>query len=276
MIESLHTLRAIETEALVAQEASSFIKRRPKDSKTVLGLYGISLFGFERGRLMRASYLPIRFVDDLLDGDALGSDDPLLYAQELRKHIETNSLSKTPIERQLHYALDILESKAKPTDKPRIDFCNAIDAIIFDRVRASERRVLSAEEIEQYYRNAFDPVMNITFLAIDSELRINDIPSLSYGQGRIYSARDFKIDWERGIINVPNDVILSAGLSSFSPFEEVGGNSLIHDWFQQSLIITKPDLLDAQLILRQSREKQTQAVIGSLISPMLKFIDAMY
>jgi len=267
-------LRAIETEVLAAREAYSFIKRRPGDSDTVLGLYGISLFGLERGRLMRASYLPIRFVDDLLDRDAGGIDDPLLYAQELRTHIANNTLTTTPIEQQLHYALDILESKAKPADNPRMDFCNAIDAIIFDRIRASERRVLSAEEIEQYYRKAFDPVINITLLAIDSKLRINDFPVLSYGEGRVYSARDFKIDWERGIINVPNEVILSAGLSSSSPFVEVESNPVIRDWFHQSLTITRPDLIDAQLLLKQSQEKQTQAVMNGLISPMLKFIDA--
>lgn len=265
--------REIETEILVAKEAVDLVKRRPGYAKMVAGLYLLSLFGPERSRVMRASYMPIRFVDDLLDGDAQGVTDPLAYVQDLNHRIATDSLTNSRIERQLSYSLDVLESKAKSNDDPRGDFVRAIDAIIFDRERASERKVLSAKEIEQYYRNAFDPVINITLLAIDSNLRSGDIPVLSYGQGRVYSARDFEVDWKRGIINVPGDVVSSAGLSPRSSFDEVGGNPKIVDWFHQSLAATKPALLEAQLLLRQSGEKQTQVVGNSLISPMLKFIE---
>lgn len=264
----------IETEILVAKEAADLVKRRPSYAKMVAGLYLLSLFGLERGRVMRASYMPVRFVDDLLDGDAQGIIDPITYAKDLNSHIASNSLTNSRIEKQLRYSLDVLESKAKANDDPRGDFVKAIDAIIFDHERASQRRILSAAEIEQYYRNAFDPVMNITLLAIDSKLRSDDIPALSYGQGRVYSARDFEVDWKRGILNVPKDVISSVGLSSSSPFEDVKGNPKIIDWLHQSLSATKIDLLETQLLLKRSGEKQTQAVGNSLISPMLKFIEA--
>ncbi len=266
--------REIETEILIAKEATALVKRRPSYSKMVLGLYLLSLYGLGRSRVMRASYLPIRFVDDLLDGDAQGEGDPLTYAQELSEHITTNTLTETPIERQLCYALDVLESKAKPNDNPREDFVKSINTIVFDRVRASERRILSAKEIEQYYRDAFDPVINITLMAIDSNLRCSDIPALSYGQGRVYSARDFKEDWNRGIINIPGEVISSAGLSSVSTFEAINKKSEIIDWLHRSLAITKHDLLDTQLLLSQLQEKRTRVVCNSLITPMLKFIDA--
>lgn len=266
--------REIEIEILAAKEAVDFVKRRPGAIKMVAGQYLLSLFGLERSRVLRTAYNPVRFVDDLLDGDAHGVVDPLFYVQDLNHRIATNSLVNSRIERQLRYSLDVLESKAQPNDNPKRDFVRAIDAIIFDRERATHRRVLSAEEIEQYYRNAFDSVINITLLAIDSNLRSGDIPVLSYGQGRVYSARDFEVDWRRGIINVPGDVVSTAGSSPRSSFEEVGRNPKIIDWFHQSLDATKPDLLEGQLLLRQSGEKQTQVVGNSLISPMLKFIEA--
>ena len=266
--------REIETEMNSVRESVDLVLRRPNYVKNVIGLYVLSFYGIERSRLMRASYLPVRKVDDALDGDAPRAKNPLLYANNLRNNIARNQLGKSPEEQLLRYSLEALESKAKPNDDPRGDFVRAIDAIIFDRERASMRRVLSAEEIEQYYRNAFDPVINITLLAIDSNLRSGDIPVLSYGQGRVYSARDFKVDWQRGIINVPQDIISSAGLSPLSSFEEVGENPKIIDWFHQSLAVTKPDLLEGQLLLRQSGEKQTQVVGNGLISPMLKYIEA--
>lgn len=123
----------------------------------VLGMYLLSLFGLEQSRVLRASYLPVRYIDDLLDGDANGTGNPLFFAHELREHIVNNTLTSTSIERQLRYSLDVLESRARPSDDPRGNFVRAIDAIIFDHVRALERRVLSAEEIEQYYHDAFDP-----------------------------------------------------------------------------------------------------------------------
>lgn len=266
--------REIETEIFVAKEAADLVKRRPSYVKMVAGLYLLSLFGLERSRVMRASYLPVRKIDDALDGDAPKIRDPLAYARLLRAGIANKILGKSSEERLLQYSLDVLEAKAKQNDDPRGDFVRAIDAIVFDHERANQRRILSAEEIEQYYRNAFDPVINITLQAIDSNFRSRDIPVLSYGQGRVYSARDFKVDWQRGIINVPGDVISAAGLTSGSPYGEVGGNQKIIDWFHQSLTATKPDLLDVQLLLRQSEEKQTQVVGNSLISPMLKFIEA--
>lgn len=266
--------KEIETEILVVKEAVDLVNRRPSYAKMVAGLYMLSLFGLERSRIMRASYLPVRKIDDALDGDAPKIRDPLAYARLLRDGITNKTLGKSSEERLLQYSLDVLEAKAKQNDDPRGDFVKAIDAIVFDHERATQRRVLSAEEIEQYYRDAFDPVINITLQAIDSNFRSRDIPVLSYGQGRVYSARDFAVDWKRGILNVPEDVISSTGLSSSSPFEEVGRNTKIIDWFHQSLATTKPDLLDAQSLLRQSEEKQTQVVGNSLISPMLKFIEA--
>lgn len=266
--------REIETEILVVKETADLIIRRPSYIKMIAGLYALSLFGSERGRLMRAAYLPIRKIDDALDGDAPKIRDPLAYARQLRNGIANATLGNTSEEQLLQYSLDVLEKKANQNDNPRGDFVNAIDAIIFDYQRGRQRKLLSADEIEQYYRNAFDPVINITMQAIGSNFRSRNIPALSYGQGRVYSARDFKVDWERGIINVPGDVISSAGLSSSSSFEEVGRSPIIIDWFHQSLRSTKPNLLSAQLLLKQSGEKPTEVVGNSLISPMLKFIEA--
>jgi len=265
--------REIETEIFLAKEAVDLVKRRPNYAKMVAGLYLLSLFGPERSRVMRASFTTVEFVDDLLDGDAQGIINLLAYVQDLNHRIATDSLSNSRIERLLRYSLDVLESKAKLNDDPRGDFVTAINAIIFDHERASQRRVLSAGEIEQYYRNAFDPVINIALLAIDSNLRIGDIPVFSYGLGGAYSVRDFEVDWKRGIINVPGDVISFAGLSPHSSFEEVGGNPKIIDWLHQSLETSKQYLLKTQLLLRQSREKRTQVVGNSFISPMLKYIE---
>lgn len=267
--------KEIETEFLVAKEAVNLIYRRPNFTKLVAGLYTLSLFDLENSRIMRASYVPIRFIDDLLDGDIKFNGNPLLYALELKENIKNNSLTKTRIEKKLKYAIENLESRAKDDDNPREDFVRSIDSIIFDYYRARERRIFSHTEIESYYKMAFDPVINIALMTVKSSIRSKDIPALSYGQGRVYSARDFSIDWQRGIINVPKEVLNECNLNSSSSVSEVQSNQTYKSWINFSLQQTKPDLIKTQTFLKSLNEKQTFLICNRLISPMLKFVDKL-
>lgn len=264
--------KEIQTELLVAREAGILVQRRPKFVKLVAGLYALSLFGLENGRVMRASYLPVRFVDDLLDGDAKFYGDSLSYALVLKENIKNNSLTKTGVERQLKYSIDSLEQRATSDDDPRGDFVRSIDSIIFDYHRAKERKVLTFSEVEDYYKIAFDPVINITLMATGSSIRSKDIPALSYGQGRVYSARDLVTDWQRGIINIPKEVLDECSLNSASSVSEVQNNRKYKSWIEISLQQTKPDLIKTQTFLKNLNEKQPFLICNSLISPMLKFI----
>lgn len=262
-----------EVELLTAQEALKLIRRRPHFVFMVLGQYALSVFGFERSRTLRAAYLPIRYVDDLLDGDAYGITNPLDFIQQLQRRILEDQLTDSSIDRQLNYALSILEDKARLNDQPRLDFVRVIDTIVFDRLRAQERRLLTGDEIEQYYRSAFDPVMNISLQAIDSQLRSSNVPALSFGQGRVYSARDLRTDWTRGVINIPGEVLFAAGLTAHSPLDEVKNNIIVIDWFKENLRQTKLALLATQILLKKLPERQTQVVCNRLIVPLLKYIE---
>lgn len=262
----------IATELFSAYEAINFVARRPKDLDTVLGLYALSIYGINRSRTMRAAYLPIRHVDDAIDGDDPKISDPLAYANNLKNGLKNDTLGKSSAEQLLQYALDSLERKSKQGDDPRKDFIRSIDSIIYDGNRAPNRSLLTEEEIQSYYYEAFDPVINITLMALDSDLRSKDLPALSYGQGKVYSARDLKIDWQRGIINIPTHVLIEAQLNNQSTVKEIVDNDIVTEWFKNDLETTKSDLLRAQKVLLDSQEKQTIAVCGRLVSSMLSYI----
>jgi len=265
--------KEIKAELNSARESIDLIERQPSLVKNVIGLYALSFCGLPQGRVLRSSYLPVRKIDDALDGDAPKIKDPASYVRKLRDGIENNTLGNSTDEQLLSYSLNALEAKAKHGDNPRDDFLSVIDAIIFDHERASERKVLSGEEIEMYYHKAFDPVVNITLLAIDSQFRSKDVPALSFGQGRIYSVRDFEEDWNRGVINIPGDVISTAGVSALFSFEEVNDNQIIRSWLKQSLMMTKQDLLKTQLLLTQSHETRTRFVYGTILASMIRLIE---
>lgn len=259
------------TEKDVAKEAWGIISTRPDQFKTVAGLYLLSIAGKEKGYTMRTSVFPMRNVDDGLDGDLL-VEKPLEMATDIQRQIETNQFNENdPNAMMLKSSLEILERKALPEDNPRQDFLDLVGAMIFDHERQQERRILTAEELDDYFVNTFDTWVNIMLLAIDSKLRSNDIPALSYAQGWIYSMRDLPIDWERGVINVPQETLTEAGLNADCSLDQLLASDIVFYWFTQSLSLLKPELVSLREQLKDSGERATYLVCNKFISSMLKF-----
>lgn len=272
---NIFILQLMRHELVVAREAAVLLRRDPaKYVRGVVGMYLLSTKGIELGSTFRSAYYFVRHIDDVLDGDRHVSSDPLGYVQDLRNQVETgnfrNGFSMGTLARN---AVVNMERKAKLGDNPRADFLDAIDAIFFDHERSKQRVVLPEAEIDLYYRRAFGPVVNLTLIGINSSLRSPDVPAMSYGQGRVYSVRDFDQDWVRGTINVPKEVMASAGLTNLSELDEVKGSSEVKSWIQALLSSTKPELLELQKYLKTTPEKLTAAIFGGLIGPMLRIIE---
>lgn len=131
----------------------------------------------------------------MLDGDSQIADNPLDYALSLRSQIESGIYSDKPaIIGLARYAISALERKSRPGDNPRLEFLNVVDSIIFDYQRSRERRPLSSEELENYYKRSFFPVVNLMLIGLGSRFRASDIPELSFCQGRVYTVRDLEDD----------------------------------------------------------------------------------
>lgn len=216
-------------EALAGKEAFRLLKRSPeKYIRGVSGLYILSLADSEVGRLARASYFFIRHVDDVLDGGGVPISDPFSYVISMRDQISTGEFRETPpIVELARYALIVFGERAQEGDDPKQDMLNAIDTIVFDYERSRKRRPLSADGLEDYYRSAFFPVVNLMLIGLGSKFRATDIPGLSLCQGRVYTVRDLEEDWEQGIINVPNETLSQGGLSPNSPLQNVKSSSVV-------------------------------------------------
>lgn len=265
----------MKAELIVAKEAAVLLRRDPvKYFRGVTGMYLMSIKGLEMGSTFRSAYYFVRHVDDVLDGDRQVSCDPLAYVQDLRHQVETgNYRNGMNIGILAQNAVVNLERRAKPGDNPRADFLDAIDEIIFDYHRSQERRLLTAKELEAYYRRAFSPVVNLTLIGINSSLRSKDVPVMTYGQGRVYSARDLNDDWPRGTLNVPGEVLEQANLTPNSTLETIATSAHVRRWFQTILSKTRPELKELQKQLMGSSEGLTSVICGGLISPILRFID---
>ncbi len=256
-----------------AREAFRLIRKEPPGQfGLVLGLYALSCKERELGKVARSSYFFMRHMDDLLDGDMKTGVNPLPYALEVRRQIETDDFPGTPsISTLADYSIRTLNSRSREGDNPRKDFLTEIDSIIFDHERSKERRVLAEVELDEYYWRTFSPVVNILLIGLKSQLRAKDIPALSISQGRLYTIRDLGTDWQRGIINIPQEVLNTAGLNRNSSIEQLRQNQLLQDWFRKQAAISKEELIPLQKQIKETGEGLTLAICNHLIRWMIDF-----
>lgn len=219
-------------EQIIASEARRFAGKDPTKRKLVAGLYALSAVSPELGKVARASYFFIRHLDDLLDGEMTGVANPLEYTEHLREQIIQGRPGTTrSIGRLASYALPVLEKRGHPTDNPRADFVQVIDAMVFDYHRRQTRQALSGAELTDYYHHVLDPGANLMLMGFRSVIRVNDLPSFSPNLGRLYSVRDIRKDWELGFINIPTEVLIDGQLDPDMPFDILVRNQFAQDWF---------------------------------------------
>lgn len=264
-------------EAFCLKEGVTLIKRDRRFISHIAGLYLLSFKtsgNIETGRLARASYFFFRDLDDRVDGVREHDGSPLHYALNIRHQIESGRFSSTPeIVELAKYSIPVLERRARQDDNPRQDFIAVIDANLFDYERRHERRVLSTEEIQQYYQATFPPLLNILFVGLGSALRARDVPNMANCQGAVYTVRDLEEDWNLGIINIPNEVLQEAQLTSSRGIDEVRTNHIVGRWLRDGLDRVRPQLLSLQEQFGRLDEPATSFLCNGLVRSMLKFTD---
>lgn len=262
-------------EILMAKEAVGVLKRRPDKFKNVIGQYLLSFLDCEISRNGRAAYFFIRYMDDLLDSDRRlpNGAQVLPHVAAIRTQIETGEFTREPkIIELAEYSLDAIQKKALTNDNPKQDFLDVIDIMVFDYHRRQTRQELSAEQLQDYYQKTFYPLHNIMFICLGSNLRATDIPTFSLCQGQVYSIEHLQADWRVGIINIPKEVLKTAGLTSHSPFEAVKKSPEINAWAQNELQKSRIELLSLQKMLQTSTEGITTKIYNGLIDSMMKAI----
>lgn len=264
-------------ERLSAVESAKLIAREPiKYGGLVAGMYLLSVKDYEIGKTIRAHYLFLRHIDDYLDE---GQQKPgkLFYVLNIRDKIESRKfIGKPKIAELAKYALEVLEKKARPDDNPRQDFLAIIDSMVFDYERGKERRVLGNEALNDYYHNTFFPTVNLTLMSLESRFRAIDIPALSYSYGRVYSVRDLEEDWQRGVINIPREILQEAWLTQFSSIADLKRNPIVKQWLLREVSESLSALIATKIQLQRSSERITPILCNGVIKTASKLITQYY
>lgn len=259
-----------------AREAIRLAKKDPPSNITlVLGLYALSCKDKERGKVARSSYYFMRHMDDLLDGDLKADGNPLSLALDIRQQIDSESYKDwSPLSQVARYSIDTLRARSNEGDDPKADFLQAVDSMIFDYGRSKERRVLTRSELDEYYRHTFSPVVNILLVGLKSKLRTQDVPAMSITQGRLYTLRDLAVDWPRGTINIPQEVLEEAGLRADSSLSDVNSNDVIRTWANTECEETLDDLNGLKKYLDENAEPLVNLICVRMTKWMIKFAEA--
>ena len=231
----------LNIEADCLHEAVRFWHKDPT-KKTLIALLGASsLFLPEKGTLIRSVYYFFRGIDDLLDGEYAGTSvtsDPKGYAEDIKDQILKNGtvLPRDRIARLGNYAVPKLFKLASKNDNVNRSINTLIDEMMFDYDRRQTRAVSSADRLKQNYTDGLDETLNLLFVGLGSPIRSGDIGPYSFAQGRLYSARDLKKDWELGIINIPSEVLVErTHMTPQTAYAELITEPLIGRWLKDEV-----------------------------------------
>ncbi|OGH07947.1 MAG: hypothetical protein A2W22_06785 [Candidatus Levybacteria bacterium RBG_16_35_11] len=261
----------MQAEFSQAREVAAVLSQNPRKYINRL-MIGVQLYAVncEMGRASLAFYSTLKRIDDSLDGDRFDIENPLEYANDIAVQVLEGRLSTDNL--KLANAFSFVERRIRDGDNPRKDFVSSVNAMIFDHQRSQERRVLTKDELQEYYSNSFTPVINILLIGINSNLRARDIPEFAMAQGRIYSIRDIVDDWTKGIINIPTEILSLANLSAQSDIEKVMLSETIASYFESELTKGKIEIARLEQKIEAQGEPVSSRVFKLLLKPMKKYI----
>jgi len=220
----------LEARKVVLQESMRVVGRDPKKySKMVLGLWLMPLV-IRGTEVAKDAYFFMRHIDDALDGDLDLKQNPLIYIEDIRKGVVNRNKSDNPVCILAERSLKILEKRKKEGDNPKKDFLDGIDGMVKDYKRMQTREVLLGNDLRQNHISSFGPHHNISLVGIGSNLRSKDIETFSYCQGLAYGIQDFDTDWQRGLVNIPREILGMSRLTGEHRSEEIKSNSIVREW----------------------------------------------
>lgn len=235
-------------------EARRFIAKDPTKKRLAVFLGASSLLGIKTGTLTKSTYYFLRGLDDLLDGEYVGTgapQDPKEYALDVKQQVQRGViLPKDRLTRLGSYALPRLQKKERSNDSTEQSMATLIDEMVFDHDRRINRTAITKDRLWQNYTQTLDESINILLLALGSSVRSTEVPDYSLAQGRLYSVRDLAKDWNLGVINIPIETLADARVSTEDTYNEVASNSTIQNWMYAETQQGVASMSDAIAVVR--------------------------
>ena len=239
---SEEVLESLRIEALCLREFVWFVRRHPRYLVMFFALFRASFPRWRKTRVLRAAYCLAQHVDDVLDGDRRIKENPEDYVLAVVRGLR----GETPFGRttadQLaefvgaelgRYESERDYSRNSPRDHPRSDLVKLFEVLLEDRRRMDARRTLSAEALAEQHRLTFFYSLNLTLILAGSNLRADDAPDVVAALAWCSPVRDLTLDLEKGLINIPAEVLARAGWNGDPAILETALDTpAVQDWLR--------------------------------------------
>lgn len=151
-----------------------------------------------------------------------------------------------------------------------------IDGMMMDQERRPTRASVPHEKLVNYASLFFDNFVDVTLIALGSDVRSAQVPNFGSSQFGLYSIRDLKKDWGLGIINVPQETLDAAGLSTTAPYETVIENEVFTSWYQSEKATGIQGMNDTLDRLRDMKDPYARIMLrglakGAMKGPFIEF-----
>lgn len=265
-----------ETRKIIREESTRLVERDSEKYKKMVAAICLAPV-IRGGGVIKDAYFFMRHVDDVLDGDLILKQDPLDYAQNIREDIlKEKQNPKYPIEKLAFRALGKLEKIKKGDNDPKNKFLDGIDGMIDDHKRMADKVVLEIPQLRESFIKTFGPHYDIALMAVRSDLVGSLGVNTFYNcQGFAYGIRDLEVDWPRGLINIPKEVLKVSNLEVSSDVSEVIGNRVVKEWIGDESNKNRADLTRFYGELAQNKdEKFANLIVRGLGKNVMGILEA--
>jgi phytoene/squalene synthetase len=232
-------LETLRIEALCLSEFWGLVRRHPRYLRVFFALFRASLPGWRQRRPLRVAYCLAQHVDDVLDGDrpATPADvEPEAYVRALLVVLDGGPLSRPAEEAGTAELLAAyLATALEPATTGMKDELSELFAVLIeDRRRMDERRTMTSPALAEHHRRTFHLALDLAFQLSGSRLRAVDTPELIEALAWSSPVRDLDEDLEKGLINVPAEVIAEAGWTGREEnLEPILDTPAVVDWLRR-------------------------------------------
>lgn len=230
------------------RESLRFSLRHRRYFAIFLILYWHSLRNWRSARAARYGYCFLQLFDDIMDGDRPTSTPPDTVADQTIAAWTTGEFRRDTSLAKLGAAFsEALQSlPALPGDDPHRDVLVLLQTMRLDGERIATNRVLTRTELKDQLRSTFHHSLNILLIGARLRTRAVQIPDLIESLGWCSVVRDLAEDLERGLVNVPADVV---ALVRAVGGELTARHPVVQGWLEEEKIAIRQHLSKSSVAL---------------------------
>lgn len=273
-------------EWLCFKNSVRFARRHRRYALIGAVLYAQTFLRPRRAFVLRLGFCTLQVIDDLLDGDRLADAEPesivraalrlpdpahsLVTQDALSKRDATTLEELQTLSDELHSRIAELELGCSAAQSPLASLSGVIEAMLFDRRRVRDRIVLASPELRKQHRRTFTHSLNLVLVVLGSREAFAPEHPLIDALGWCSTERDLVEDLEKGLVNVPAEVLQTAQIKL--PSEKDLASPTVQEWRREAARQAHFHTQAAQAALPRLSDRLAQSVARLFIRSVEKYV----